>query len=59
MVLSPAGLGPENDCVGEGQEQQHTTDPSPLCKVYNRKRSGEKILVVGLKGLELRRTDWR
>jgi hypothetical protein len=21
MVMSPAGLGPENDCVGEGQQQ--------------------------------------
>jgi hypothetical protein len=27
MVASPTGLGPENDCSGEGQ-QQLTTDPS-------------------------------
>jgi hypothetical protein len=28
MVMSPAGLGPENDCAGEDQKQLQTTDPS-------------------------------
>jgi hypothetical protein len=28
MVMNPAGLGSENDCAGEGQQQLHTTDPS-------------------------------
>jgi hypothetical protein len=26
--LSPTGLGPENDCAGEAQQQLQTTDPS-------------------------------
>jgi hypothetical protein len=28
MVSSLKGLGPENDCAGEGQQQLQTTDPS-------------------------------
>jgi hypothetical protein len=28
MVASPTGLGPKNDCAGEGQQQLITTDPS-------------------------------
>jgi hypothetical protein len=28
MVMSPAGLGAENDCAGEDQQQLQTTDPS-------------------------------
>jgi hypothetical protein len=27
VVMSPAGLGPENECAGEGQKQMQTTDP--------------------------------
>jgi hypothetical protein len=27
MVASPTGLGPENDCASEGQQQLQTTDP--------------------------------
>jgi hypothetical protein len=30
MVMSSAGLGPENDCAGEDQQQLQTTDPSSL-----------------------------
>jgi hypothetical protein len=26
VVMSPAGLGPENDCAGEDQQQLLTTD---------------------------------
>jgi hypothetical protein len=29
MVMSPAGLGPEDDYAGEDQQQLKTTDPSP------------------------------
>jgi hypothetical protein len=28
VVMSPAGVGPENDCAGEVQQQLYTTDPS-------------------------------
>jgi hypothetical protein len=28
VVMSPAGVGPKNDCAGEGQQQLYTTDPS-------------------------------
>jgi hypothetical protein len=28
MVMSPAGLEPENDCAGEAQQQLQTTDTS-------------------------------
>jgi hypothetical protein len=28
MIMSPARLGPENECAGEGQQQLYTTDPS-------------------------------
>jgi hypothetical protein len=28
MIMSAVGLGPENDCDGEGQQQLWTTDPS-------------------------------
>jgi hypothetical protein len=30
MVTSPMGLGPDNDCAGEGQQQLQKTDPSSL-----------------------------
>jgi hypothetical protein len=32
MVASPKGLGPENNCAGEGQQQLQKTDP------YSRQR---------------------
>jgi hypothetical protein len=28
VVMSPAGLRPENECADEGQQQLQTTDPS-------------------------------
>jgi hypothetical protein len=28
MVASPTGLGPENECAGEDQQQLQMTDPS-------------------------------
>jgi hypothetical protein len=27
VVIGPVGLGPENDCAGEDQQQLYTTDP--------------------------------
>jgi hypothetical protein len=27
MVTGPAGLGPKNDCAGEGQQQLYRADP--------------------------------
>jgi hypothetical protein len=32
MVMSPAGLRPENDCVGEDQQQLQMTGPSSCQK---------------------------
>jgi hypothetical protein len=37
MVVSPAALGPENDCAGEGQQQFKTTYPS--CRQSGRSTS--------------------
>jgi hypothetical protein len=56
VVVSPAGLGPENDCAGEGQQQLQTTDPSsPLRGCYTRNMTVsvqlKKMLVVSLKRL--------
>jgi hypothetical protein len=31
MVMNTAGLGPESECAGEGQQQFKTADPSPTC----------------------------
>jgi hypothetical protein len=28
MVMSPTGLGSENDCAGEAQQHMYMTDPS-------------------------------
>jgi hypothetical protein len=28
MIMSPMGLGPENDCAAEDHQQLQTTDPS-------------------------------
>jgi hypothetical protein len=28
MVVSPKGLGPEDDCAGQSQQKSYTTDPS-------------------------------
>jgi hypothetical protein len=34
MIASSTGLGPENDCAGEGQQQLQTTDPSSRKRGY-------------------------
>jgi hypothetical protein len=28
MIMSPAGLGPENECAGKDQQKLQMTDPS-------------------------------
>jgi hypothetical protein len=54
--MSPVGLGFENDCVGEAQQQLQTTPFSHQRGCYIRTITASvqlenKILVVGLKGL--------
>jgi hypothetical protein len=55
--MSPAGLGPENDCAGEIQQQLNDRpaflSERMLHKEYDRKCSVEKrkLLIVGLKWL--------
>jgi hypothetical protein len=56
MVMSPEGLGPENDCAGEASsnvnERPIISSESMLHKDYDCKGSVEKnLLVVSLKGL--------
>jgi hypothetical protein len=57
VVMSPLGLGPENDCPGEDQQQLQTTDPSSrqrecyIRTVTATVQSEIKVLVMGLKGL--------
>jgi hypothetical protein len=63
MVMSPVGLGHENDCAGEGQHQFEMTDPSsrqrwrptstnPQLPVSN------KNLVLGPRWVLDTKTDW-
>jgi hypothetical protein len=63
MVMSPVGLGPENDCAGEDQQQLETTDPSSHqrgCYIRTITASVhlKQLLVVSLKGL-VAKADWR
>jgi hypothetical protein len=57
MAPSPKGLGPENDCAGEGQQQLQMAYPLSsermLYKDYDRRCSTERknILTLSLKGL--------
>jgi hypothetical protein len=65
MVMSPAGLGPENECAVEDQQLLLSTDPSSrqreccIRTMTARVQLQKKIMVVSLKGLAPRRTDWR
>jgi hypothetical protein len=65
MVVNAAGLGPENDFVGEGQQQLQTTNLSSGQRGYYimtmtvSVQVGKQLLVVSLKGLAPRQTDWR
>jgi hypothetical protein len=58
VVTIHAGVGLENDCAGEGQQELYTTDPSCRqrgCYIGTRTASVQleknKLLVVSLKGL--------
>jgi hypothetical protein len=63
MVASHTGLGSENDCVSEGQQQFYTTDPSSR----QRKRptstnpqlsDSNKNVVVSPRWMFYSETDW-
>jgi hypothetical protein len=64
VVVSPVGLGPENDCADEAQQQLETTDPFSRqrgCYIRTMTSSVQlkkKYLVVSLKVLLPRGTDW-
>jgi hypothetical protein len=57
MVVSPTGLGCENECAGEGQQQLQMTDPFSCQRgCYTRTMTAgvqlrKNILSVSLKGL--------
>jgi hypothetical protein len=62
--MSPAGVGPENDCAVEVQQQLYTRDPSSRqggCYIKTMKASIQlkNISVVSLKGFVAKRTDRR
>jgi hypothetical protein len=63
MVLSPAGLGPENDCAGEDQQQLQTTDPPsrqrgrPTTRNLQLSNSNKNLVLVPRQGLDIE-TDW-
>jgi hypothetical protein len=63
MVMSPAGLRPENDLAGEDQQQLHTTDPSfrqrgrPI-SIKPQLSDSNKNLVLGRKWMLDTKIDW-
>jgi hypothetical protein len=63
MVTSPMGLGPENDCAGEGQQQLQTADPSShqrerLTLTNPQLSDSNKNLVVSPGWVLYIKTDW-
>jgi hypothetical protein len=63
MATSPMGLGPKNDCAGEGQQELQTTDPSSRqrgCSKSTNPQLSEsnKDLVVSPKWVLYSKTDW-
>jgi hypothetical protein len=63
MAATLTGLGPENDCSGEGQQRLKTTDPSSYQigrpKSTNPQLSdNNKDLVVRPRRVIYSRTDW-
>jgi hypothetical protein len=58
MVSNPKGLGPDNDCAGEGQQQLQTTDPSSRQRerpksTKQQLSDSNKNLVVGSGGVSV------
>jgi hypothetical protein len=63
MVTSPPGLGPENDCTAEGQQQLQMTDPASRqrkCPTLTNPQLSEcnKNLVVSPRWVLYSKTDW-
>jgi hypothetical protein len=67
MVLSPAGLRPEQDYPGKDQQQHYITDPSSRqigrYKIKNSQLSEENFkekesLVTGFRWMPGAKTDW-
>jgi hypothetical protein len=63
MASSPTGLGPENDCAGEDQQQLKTTDPSSRQRerptsTNTQLSDSNKNLVVSLRYVLYSKTDW-
>jgi hypothetical protein len=63
MATSPMGLGPENDCAGEGQQELLTTDPASRQrgrpKSTNPQLSASnKNLAVSPRWVLYSKTDW-
>jgi hypothetical protein len=63
MVASPKGLGPDNDCAGEDQQQLQTTDPSSRQRerptsTNPQLSDNNKDLVVSPRWVLYSKTDW-
>jgi hypothetical protein len=63
MVVSSTGLGPENDCAGEVQQQLYTTDSSSRQRERPTSRNPQlsdsnKNLVVSPGWVLYSKTDW-
>jgi hypothetical protein len=52
MVMSLTGLGPENDCIGEGQQQLQTTDPSSRERGYYIRAITASVQLKKIAGLD-------
>jgi hypothetical protein len=52
MVMSPAGLGPEKDCVGEDQHQLYTTDRSSRRRGCYMRTMTERVQLKRIAGRE-------
>jgi hypothetical protein len=63
MVISPEGLGPENDCVAEAQRRFETTDSSSRriecpSSIIPQMSDSNKNLVLGPRLVKGTKTDW-
>jgi hypothetical protein len=63
MVKSLTGLGPENDCAGEGKQQFYRTDPSsrqrerPILTNPQLSDSNENLVVIP-RGVHYSKINW-
>jgi hypothetical protein len=63
MIMSPEGLGPENDCAGEDQQQLETADPSSRQRerptsTNPQLSDSNKDVVVSPRWVLYSKTDW-